>query len=204
VVLAWCLLVALHTSVPLHGADMSRQLAFVHAHPETIPATITDTLRLFPLGWWTELIGVLGWTDTRLPTAYIIFGSAVMILAALSMPSGATQPDSGPAGSRASRVRRSPWLPALGLVLCFVAILVLQFFTWAWPGQRLITGILGRYFTVPAMVASLCLPSLGIRLLGIRILVNRLKPVALIALLGMGIITPAVTFHAVVVRYYLH
>ncbi len=184
IVLAWCLLVALHTSVPLHGADMSRQLSFVRAHPETIRPTIIDTLRLFPLGWWKELIGVLGWTDTPLPSTYILFGSAVLVLAALSMPSRAM----------ASGVRRSPWLPALGLALCFLAILVLQFFTWAWPGQRLITGILGRYFTVPAMVASLCLPSLG----------NRLKPAALAAILGLAVITPAVTFHTLVVRYYLH
>jgi uncharacterized membrane protein len=182
IVLAWCLLVALHTSVRLGGADPARQLALLYAHPFAGPGLVLATLRQFALEWWVQFIGVLGWTDTRLPHAYILAATASVVLAAVASCAG-------PA--------RSPWLPAAALAAAFAAILVLQYLAWTWPGQTVITGILGRYFTPFAMLLALALPRLGALPAGIVPLVNG-------ATLALAAVTPAVTLHAIVLRYYIN
>jgi uncharacterized membrane protein len=180
IVLAWCALVALHVSVHLGGSDIARQVALLTANPASIPTIIAATLREFAVEWWVQLIAVLGWTDTRFPHSYIWSASAALILAFLAMP---------------ALPHRRPWLPAVGIAFALAAILVLQYLTWTWPGQPVVTGILGRYFTTPAMIAALCIPSLG--------LARWLRVPALSALAMLGAITPAVILHTLVLRYYV-
>jgi uncharacterized membrane protein len=176
-VAAWCLAVALHTSVRLGGADIGRQLALLGAHPGSIPIILAATLREYTGGWWAQFIAVLGWTDTPLPHAYIVFASLVLASVCLATPNAPW---------------RRPWLPAAGVAFSVAAILVLQYLTWTWPGQPVVTGVLGRYFTAPAMIAALCLPRFGAA-----------KPAAFAGLLALGAITPAVIVHTLLLRYYL-
>lgn len=181
IVAAWCALVALHTSVPFAHASPRAQLALLAAHPADIVVIPARTLGRFALDWWVQLIGVLGWTDTYLPAPYIIYASLVVALAALAAP--------GPAPLGAWRV----WA---GCLFAGAAILVLQFLTWTWPGQDVVTGVLGRYFTMPAIVAALGLPGFGI----VGSWARRAAPAAFLAL---AFVTPAVVIHAVVFRYYV-
>ncbi len=181
IVLAWCALVAIRVSVHLGGSDAPRQLALLAANPASIPTIIAGTLREFAIEWWVQLIAVLGWTDTRFPHLYVWFASGTLLLTYLAMP---------------QLPSRRPWLPAIGIVFAVAAILVLQYLTWTWPGQPVVTGILGRYFTAPAMIAALCLPSLNLG--------RWLRIPALAALALLGAVTPAVILHTLVFRYYIN
>lgn len=179
-VLAWCLLVALHTSVRLSQADLHAQLAFLAGNPGRIPAIIAATARAYLPDYWQQLIGVLGWTDTALPPAYEWFASLVLILAAVASAAG-------PA--------RHIWLPLAGIAFAAVAIFVLQYLTWTWPGQLVITGVLGRYFTPLAMVLALALPAWP--------WAARVRGPAILGVLALAAVTPAVMVHSLMVRYYL-
>ena len=179
-VLAWCLLVALHTSVRLGQADLHAQLAFLAANPGRIPDIIGATARAYLPDYWQQLIGVLGWTDTPLPVAYQWFATLVLILAAAA---SATFP------------ARLIWAPFLGLVFAAVAIFVLQYLTWTWPGQLVITGVLGRYFTPLAMVLALALPAWR--------WAARLREAATLGVVALAAVTPAVMVQAILFRYYL-
>jgi uncharacterized membrane protein len=181
VVLAWCIAVAIHVSIRMGGADLHRQVALLAADPSRIAGIIATTARTFTVEYWVQLIGVLGWTDTRLPTAYIVLASITLLLAALASTHGHP---------------RQPRLALAGVTFSVIAIFVLQYLTWTWPGQPLITGVLGRYFIAPAMVLALALPS-------IRWGGSRLIQAATAAIMLQAAITPAVLLHALVSRYYL-
>ena len=181
IVLAWCLLVALHVSVRLGGSDAPRQFALLQAHPGTLPGIIMDTFSQYAVEWWVQFIGVLGWTDTRLPLAYISVATLAVGLAALAA-------SRGPA--------RSPWLPAAALAAAASGIMILQYLTWTWPGQGVITGILGRYLTPMAMLLALALPALSR-------LPRQIVVLATGATLALAAITPAIMLHAIVLRYYV-
>jgi uncharacterized membrane protein len=179
-VLAWCLLVALHTSVRFSHADPLAQLGFLAANPGQITAIIGATARAYLADYWQQLIGVLGWTDTPVPLAYEWFATLVLILAA---------------GASAAGPARLIWAPLAGIVFTAVAIFVLQFLTWTWPGQLVITGVLGRYFTPLALVLALALPTWPWAV--------RLRGAATAGILVLAGVTPAVMVHAILVRYYL-
>jgi uncharacterized membrane protein len=88
--------------------------------------------------------------------------------------------------------RRAGW-PLAGAVFAVVTIFVLQYLDWTWPGQPVVTGILGRYFLPVASVMTLALPRLDLRL----------GKVALGAVAILAAVTPAVMLHALVLRYYV-
>ncbi len=177
-VLAWCLTVALHVSVKLGGADMSRQLAFLSAHAAQIPAILLRTIHHDTGALWQQFIGVLGWTDTPLPLPYMYAQTAILILAALASHTAA----------------RSRALAAAGIIFAIVTIFILQYLTWTWPGQNEITGVLGRYFTAPALVGALALPWPARR---------RLRTPAYVAIALTACVTPAIVIHAELLRYYV-
>ena len=177
IVLAWCGVVALHVSVRLGGADVARQLSLVAADPGRIPHIAVATARVFGIEYAVQFIGVLGWTDTRLPPLYVAAAGVVLLLAVV-------------AGTRGTA--RRPLLPLAGAALATLAIFVLQYFTWTWPGQPMVTGVLGRYFPPVAMVLLLALPRLPFRL-GIA---------PWVAVGALAAVTPAVMLHALILRYY--
>jgi uncharacterized membrane protein len=177
-VLAWCLFVALHISVRLGGADMGKQLAFLGAHPGSIPSILVNTARRFTWDYWRQLIGVLGWTDTRLPATYILLQTIILCVAAAAC--------AGPA-----RLRRAP---AAGIAFAVITIFILQYLTWSWPGQTEITGVLGRYFIPPAIILALVLPTRRI---------PAMSTAGWGAIILGAMVTPATMIHAEIIRYYL-
>jgi uncharacterized membrane protein len=179
-VFAWCLLVALHTTVHLGHADARAQLAFLAANPGAIPKIIAATARYYLWEDWQQLIAVTGWTDTYFPPAYIWFATFVLAVAVIA--------------SAAGPARRPIWA-ALAVLFAIVTIFLLQYFTWTWPGQLVVTGVLGRYFTPPAMVLALALPAWH----GAA----RLRQPAYLLVCAMAVITPAVTIHTILARYYI-
>jgi uncharacterized membrane protein len=168
----------LHVSVRLGGADIARQLALLGADPWQIPRIAMATVRAFGVEYAVQFVGVLGWTDTRLPPVYIAGVGVVLLLTALA----GTQ---GPA--------RRPMLPLAGAIIATFAIFVLQYLTWTWPGQPMVTGVLGRYFLPVAMILALALPRLRIRV----------GTIACYAVLAQAIVTPAVMLHSIILRYYI-
>ena len=82
-----------------------------------------------------------------------------------------------------------------GLLFAFTTIFSLQYLTWSWPGQLVITGVLGRYFTPLAMVLALALPAWRHA--------PRLRTPANLGLVALAAITPAVTIHTLLFRYYV-
>jgi uncharacterized membrane protein len=178
VVLAWCVAVAWHVSVKMGGSDVHRQLALLAADPGRIAGIVVGTARTYGVEYAVQFIGVLGWTDTRLPHAYIMGAAVVVALAGLAGMAGPS--------------RRAGW-PLAGAVFAVVTIFVLQYLDWTWPGQPVVTGILGRYFLPVASVMTLALPRLDLRL----------GKVALGAVAILAAVTPAVMLHALVLRYYV-
>jgi uncharacterized membrane protein len=177
-VLAWCIAVAVFVSVRLGGADLGRQLAFLHDNPGQIMPIIVRTFRHLTLEYWRQLVGVLGWTDTPIPNPAIAAETLVLALAAFAC--------AGP-----TRLRR---MPLAGSVFAVAAIFILQYLTWSWPGQDEITGVLGRYFVPVALMLALVLPAR-------RIPYFRKAAWAAIALVAAT--TPAVMIHTEILRYYL-
>ncbi len=181
VVFGWCLLVALRTMVKLGGADAARQLHLILADPLVVPRVAIATLAEFLARYWHEFIGTLGWTDAPVPMPFVGFASGVLALAAAASTTGTSR-------------GRSVTLAAL--LTSVVSIFAVQYLTWTWPGQTVVTGVLGRYFIVPAMAAGLALPS-------IRHGAMVRRRGGFVALGLMALITPAVIIHTLVLRYYL-
>jgi uncharacterized membrane protein len=176
----WCGFIAANTSVKLGGADAPAQLHLLLANPARIASITIETLADFTPAYWRQFIGVLGWTDTDLPPAYYLFASLVLLG---TMPSAM----SGPA--------RRPGIAAAGVCFAILSIFVLQYLTWTWPGQPMVTGVLGRYFIPPAIVAALALPQLK------QTASTTIDRVSILSLIAMAAVTPPVTLHALALRY---
>jgi uncharacterized membrane protein len=179
-VLAWCILTALHSSVRFAPANLHAQLAFLAGHASQLPAILAATARFYALEYWVQLIGVLGWTDTRMPGAYTLFATAVLLLAACASTAGCT---------------RRAWAAWAAIAFATITIFLLQYLTWTWPGQLVITGVLGRYFTPIAMAAALALPAWPSA--------AKLRPAACTGIIALAAITPAVTIHTLLMRFYV-
>jgi uncharacterized membrane protein len=75
-------------------------------------------------------------------------------------------------------------------------VFALQYLSWTAPGSDLVDGVQGRYFIPVAVVFALAMPSW-------RGLGARARPFALVGLASLGVVTPVVVVHALVMRYYL-
>lgn len=179
-VLAWCGFVALHASVRLGQSDPVAQLNFISGHIGLLPAILGATTRAYLADYWWQMIGVIGWTDTVLPSAYLWTASAVLLLAT--------------AASAAGPSRRPAWA-AFAALFAIVAIFLLQYLAWTWPEQLVITGVLGRYFTPVAMVCALALPAWAKTV--------RLRRAAFVAITVLAAVAPAVMLYAILWRYFL-
>ena len=166
-------------SVKLGGADLHGQLAFLATHGAAIPTIILNTARQSAMGYWRQVIGVLGWTDTPLPTAIILLQTATLAIAAVS--TGGT-----------TRLRRAPFA---GAIFAIAAIFILQYLTWTWPGQMEITGVLGRYFIPVAIILALALPGRTI---------PHMRNIAWAAIAVAASLTPAIMIRAELLRYYVN
>ena len=176
--LAWCLFIALHVSVKLGGADMPRQLVLMRQDPGLLPRILFHTLHHDAGALSEQFIGVLGWLDTSLPRPYIRAQTAILLLAALASHTAA----------------RPRIFPAAGIAFAVASIFILQFLTWTWPGQDLITGVQGRYFIPIALVCAL---ALGVTAR------PRLRMAAFAATIFGACTTQAAIIHAELFRYFV-
>ena len=128
-----------------------------------------------------QLVGKLGWLDTRLPTFFILMAAGVLILTFLSATAG-------PA--------RRPWLPAVAVLVGVLIMGVSFYFVQSPPGLPIVAGLQGRYFLPFAAASALafpCLPAFG----------RRILPFAAAALALLALSGPVVVVDTLVARYYL-
>lgn len=150
-VLLWTIFTIKTTVYPAGPRDVDRIGRLLHFafHPgdffQSLAVTVGDIGRS---GFYVEsFIGVMGWLDTYLPRpGYRALFLLLVVLAACSYVRGRNR--------RANTAR-------LLLVACAVASVLLTFLAllvqWVPPGTAVITGIQGRYFTVPALMLAYAL-----------------------------------------------
>jgi uncharacterized membrane protein len=177
----WWIYAARTSMVELPPGDSSAQIALSVANPTHAVVVFWRTL----LHRWSEIgeemIGVLGWLDTRLPLPLIQLATVVLLLSLLAA-------SAGPA--------RKPWLPLIligaGLVAIFLAIYV----TFSPPGAPTVDTLQGRLFLPLAALLPLALPqvpSFG----------TRMVPWAAAGIAILALLEPALVIRVLAVRYYL-
>jgi uncharacterized membrane protein len=178
----WWTYAAAVSMVGVPPGDTSAQIAFSLANPMRAIGVFWQTLA----NQWSEigqeLIGVLGWLDTRLPHYFLLMATTVLVLSLLSTTSG-------PA--------RRPWLTMVIVIIGTVTVYIAIYFTFTPPGAPVVTTLQGRLFLPFIAVLSLALPRL--QWLGTRIL-----PLAAASVLFLALIGPAVVVQTLVIRYYLN
>lgn len=131
---------------PNAGVASLTQLQFVLEHPLQFSATLLRTATTYWHTYVEQMIGVLGWLDTSLPSpAYRIYDASILLAGTQLVV----------AGVRTSDVLRDR-LIAVVMVLC---VLLGLFFTlylnWTPVGAPLVEGVQGRYFLVPLLFVPL-------------------------------------------------
>ena len=177
----WWIYTAMFSLTRLAPADPSAQWALVKADPTLIVAVLWRTLVREWMALGEQLVGKLGWLDTRLPTFFILVAAGVLILTFLSATAG-------PA--------RRPWLPAAAVFAGVLIMGVSFYFVQSPPGFPIVAGLQGRYFLPFAAAFALafpCLPTLG----------RRILPLAAGALVVLALSGPVVVIDTLVTRYYL-
>lgn len=150
-VLGWTA-VTIKTTVYAPGprdADHAARLMHYLTHPSELWhmlwVTWSHPVRMSE--YWESFLGVLGWLDIGFPASFYLWaGTAFLATVAASVATGAW---------RSLALART-----LLVVVCFSAIL-LTFLAllvqWTEPGSRLIEGVQGRYFLIPAVCLSYAL-----------------------------------------------
>jgi uncharacterized membrane protein len=177
----WWTYAAATSMVELPPGDSSAQIAFSLANPTRAIGVFWRTLVSQSSTIGEELIGILGWLDTRLPRPFIELGAVVLVLGILSATTG-------PA--------RKPWLSMALIIVGMVTIYITFYLTFTPPQAPVVETLQGRYFLPLAAALPLALPRLP--WLGIRIL-----PLALAGVVILALAEPVVVVRALVIRYYL-
>jgi uncharacterized membrane protein len=162
-------------------ADAPAQWELLKAYPVRIVSVLWQTLVQQWMGLGEQLVGKLGWLDTRLPPSFIFIAAGVLVLTFMSTTAG--------------RARR-PWLPAAAVFGGILIMCVSLYFARTAPGFPEVAGLQGRYFLPFAAAFALafpCLPALG----------RRILPFAAIGLAVLALSGPVVVIRTLVVRYYL-
>jgi uncharacterized membrane protein len=132
----------------------------------------------------TELVGTLGWLDTRLPVPLLVTYMAVLVALVFLDPS--------------PRIKVRPWqrgIVAAAVLATMLLISASQYAIWTPYGADLIEGIQGRYFLPLLLPAAWTFHS--------RRLAGRVEPGRLgVALGGFSLISCGITLWALVGRYY--
>ena len=191
-VAVWSLIVIANTwsdmfTVQWHG-DATAQLARLHADPLFAIRVAVTTLQQLGRGYFEMFVGVLGWLDTRLPSAYYKAAGAMLLIAATAAAAGLT-------GSR----MRMPSLLLLptGLTLSAVGVLAIIYVFGNSPGNAMVVGVQGRYFLPLALAGTAMLPALG------NSSARRLHKPLLVLIAAFPIVSLVVVIRAIVLRYYL-
>jgi uncharacterized membrane protein len=177
----WWFYAAAASLVELPPYDASAQMAFLMASPMGAVGIFWQTL----VNQWSviaeELIGILGWLDTRLPRSFVEMAAAVLVLGMLSATAGPAY---------------KPWLAMALITIGTLSVYIAIYLTFTSPEAPFVRTLQGRLFLPLAAVLPLALPQLP--WLGTRIL-----PLAVGGIVILALADPVVIVRALVVRYYL-
>ena len=162
------------------GRNMAAQWALSVDNPTRVIVVAWSTLTTQAGTIGEQMIGVLGWLDTRLPLPFVQMTAALFVLALIGATAGPT---------------RRPWL-AVAVIVIGVLALFLMFYFATPPDAPVVVAFQGRYFLPFAAAVTLALPQLP--RLGTKILALASAGFVLLML-----VEPAIVLRTIVVRYYL-
>ncbi|WP_022948811.1 DUF2142 domain-containing protein [Methylohalobius crimeensis] len=188
----WSMLAASEAVVvmtfPEGTPNPSEQLQTIALHPIQSLAVLANTVDQYGWPWVKQMIGVLGWLDTRLPQFFYIAACSIVLLIC---------------GVTFEQEPQSRHPRSVGLALAAIApamivgIMVIQYLYWSQLNAPVVAGVQGRYFLPVLLMLIPFLP-------GIRIKENGVAHTVLIGTFaGWALVTIVVTVWAVVNRYYL-
>ena len=152
VALLWTLL-SLKSFVNLREtANTPAQLSFILHQPLQYAIILFNTYLTGPSdSLYMQMIGILGWLDTKLTFWSMLLSFGAVLLATIGVVE--TKKYRLP-----SPVQRIAALTVLGLIIC--AISTALYLTWDAPGARLIDGLQGRYY-VP-LIGVIVIATMGL------------------------------------------
>jgi uncharacterized membrane protein len=171
-------------------ADHAGRLVESLLHPlhfiELLSATVTDRPLLLFYAW--SFVGILGWlTAAFTPAVYVTFGWLLILLLVLSTASRKV-------------LTHQPAMRIL-LVLCAAGAVLLTFLAllvqWVQPDPKLINGVQGRYFTIPALAVTYAIGAWPGLMSGWRM---RCATLLVVVVMGLGIFNTA---QLLIARYYM-
>ncbi|MBP9738454.1 DUF2142 domain-containing protein [Candidatus Saccharibacteria bacterium] len=187
IALLWTLL-SLKSFVNLREiANTPAQLSFILHQPLQYAIILLNTYLTGPSdGLYMQMIGVLGWLDTKLTFWSMLLSFGAVLLAAIGVVEAKNYRLPSP-------LQRIAALTILGLIIC--AISTALYLTWNAPGARLIDGLQGRYY-IP-LIGVIIIVTMG--LMGLK--TSQQKNVSYITytMLGLSIVSILVSLAA---RYY--
>lgn len=131
--------------------DPKAQLEFMLANPFAVAKAYATTVTALGWGWLRQLVGILGWLDTKLP-AFMYGIGPIVLLAGLPL--------------RFERRRNGhPGRPMIGwgvaaLVLAFIgAMFSSLYLAWCAVGAPRVWGVQGRYFLPVLLITMPFLPT---------------------------------------------
>jgi uncharacterized membrane protein len=183
--LAWSLYVSRYLGVATLAADPGAQAVRLLHHPFVFVSVLEASLGQWWHSYVQSMVGVFGWMDTRLPIWFIEKASWAMPLGLLS----AAVPEA--AGRR--------WICSLAIVAALgsaLAVFLSLYLIWSPLRSAVVLGVQGRYFLPLLPVLALGMPNLGRW-------ATVFRPAALLAVVALALVGPAVTLATLVNRYYL-
>ncbi|MGI3903854.1 MAG: DUF2142 domain-containing protein [Janthinobacterium lividum] len=132
------------------GVSPIGQLRWLAIHPTEAAKVAARTLEAFVFRHLHEVVGVLGWLDTNLPSGFYRWTGLCVLAAALLDAAAARQNIPG--------VWR--FLPVAAVLVSMAGVFGAFYLAWTPVGAPIVDGVQGRYFIVPAMVLSVSLPGL--------------------------------------------
>lgn len=180
-IVLWSVIAGLTVLVPQNLADPHLQILYLAAKPWRVFHVVIGT---FQYGWLElvdEFIGELGWLDVPLPGWYIHLAFDILIFAFAAAARGPS---------------RWPWIPAISYAGAVLLVLAAEYLSWAQPGSAFAYGVQGRYFIPAAAVLGLGIPAFE-RIGALA------EPIAVLGIIVLGAVTPAVAVYALAMRYYL-
>ncbi len=188
-VLVWVALVDRFTLINANGyrgVDPHAQLQYLLRHVGRLSRIMLGTFhRQGATGYsfFQEFIGVLGWSDVRLPLAYYpVAGSVLGISIFLVVRTGRSL--LSPSGQGAM---------ALAALTAILLVFLVEYLTWTNVGADFVDGVQGRYFLPIALLLPNFLPGVSFS-----------KPIGLLVpVAAFPALSVAVMVHSVVLRYYL-
>ena len=179
----WLGYTATRVSLPLlPGVNPAAQLIYILHQPWAILPIAINTLVQGHVNDTISFIGVLGQLVVFLPDWYYDAARFVLLLAFVSAAAGPP---------------RRTWVALLICLAAVGSVFFAEYLIWTVPHADYVSGIQGRYFIPLAAVLAMAVPAAW------RRLGEALQAPALVAIVGLAMITPMVIVHATILHYYL-